>query len=128
MIDIVDGVPQGKALDMAQMGPIELFDAAVDGDLDYSAPAGSDLVIITSGSPRKPGMTREDLFANERQYRWQCHRKRREAVPRLYSYDAHQPVGHHDLSCMEGLRIPFKPRRWAGRCTGLGEVPLFHLS
>ncbi|CAI8044813.1 Malate dehydrogenase [Geodia barretti] len=62
MIDIVDGVPQGKALDMAQMGPIELFDAAVDGDLDYTATAGSDLVIITSGSPRKPGMTREDLL------------------------------------------------------------------
>ncbi|MDE0556004.1 MAG: malate dehydrogenase, partial [Candidatus Poribacteria bacterium] len=62
MIDIVDGVPQGKALDMAQMGPVELFDAAVDGDLDYSATAGSDLVIITSGSPRKPGMTREDLL------------------------------------------------------------------
>ncbi|RKU12651.1 malate dehydrogenase, partial [Candidatus Poribacteria bacterium] len=62
MIDIVDGVPQGKALDMAQMGPVELFDAAVDGDLDYTATAGSDLVIITSGSPRKPGMTREDLL------------------------------------------------------------------
>ena len=62
LIDIVDGVPQGKALDMAQMGPVELFDAAVDGDLDYSATAGSDLVIITSGSPRKPGMTREDLL------------------------------------------------------------------
>ena len=62
LIDIVDGVPQGKALDMAQMGPVELFDAAVDGDLDYDATAGSDLVIITSGSPRKPGMTREDLL------------------------------------------------------------------
>ena len=62
MIDIVDGVPQGKALDMAQMGPVELFDAAIDGALDYTATAGSDLVIITSGSPRKPGMTREDLL------------------------------------------------------------------
>ena len=62
MIDIVDGVPQGKALDMAEMGPVELFDAAISGDLDYSATAGSDLVIITSGSPRKPGMTREDLL------------------------------------------------------------------
>ena len=62
MIDIVDGIPQGKALDMAQMGPVEMFDAAIDGDLDYTATAGSDLVIITSGSPRKPGMTREDLL------------------------------------------------------------------
>ena len=39
MIDIVDGVPQGKALDMAQMGPVEMFDAAIDGDLDYTATA-----------------------------------------------------------------------------------------
>ena len=62
MIDIVDGVPQGKALDMAEMGPVELFDAAISGDLDYSATVDSDLVIITSGSPRKPGMTREDLL------------------------------------------------------------------
>ena len=44
------------------MGPIELFDAAVDGGMDYTATAGSDLVIITSGSPGKPGMTREDLL------------------------------------------------------------------
>ena len=50
MIDIVDGVPQGKALDMAEMGPVELFGAAISGDLDYSATANSDLVIITSGS------------------------------------------------------------------------------
>ncbi len=62
MIDIVDGVPQGKALDMAQMGPVELFDAAIDGALDYAETANSDVVIITSGSPRKPGMTREDLL------------------------------------------------------------------
>ena len=62
MIDIVDGVPQGKSLDMAQASPVELFDAGVTGSLDYEATAGSDVVIITSGSPRKPGMTREDLL------------------------------------------------------------------
>ena len=62
MVDIIDGVPQGKSLDMAQASPIELFDASVTGALDYEATAGSDLVIITSGSPRKPGMTREDLL------------------------------------------------------------------
>ena len=121
----------GCVYNQRQMGhrPIELFDAAVDGDMDYAATADSDLVIITSGSPRKPGMTREDLLqTNKRQHRRQCHRKRRETVARLYYHDAHQPVGHHDLPCMEGLRIPFKPRRRAGRRAGLGEVPLFHLS
>ena len=62
MIDIVDGIPQGKALDMAQTGPVEMFDANISGALSYEETAGSDVVIITSGSPRKPGMTREALL------------------------------------------------------------------
>ena len=62
MIDIVDGIPQGKALDMAQTGPVEMFDANISGALSYEETEGSDVVIITSGSPRKPGMTREDLL------------------------------------------------------------------
>ena len=62
MIDIVDGIPQGKALDMVQTGPVEMFDANISGALSYEETAGSDVVIITSGSPRKPGMTREDLL------------------------------------------------------------------
>ena len=62
MVDIVDGVPQGKALDMAQAGPVEMFDAKLTGSVGYEETADSDVVIITSGSPRKPGMTREDLL------------------------------------------------------------------
>ena len=62
MVDIVDGVPQGKALDMAQAGPVEMFDSKLTGSIGYEETADSDVVIITSGSPRKPGMTREDLL------------------------------------------------------------------
>ncbi len=62
MVDIVDGIPQGKGLDIAEAAPVENFDANVTGSLDYEPTAGSDLVIITSGSPRKPGMSREDLL------------------------------------------------------------------
>lgn len=62
MVDIIDGVPQGKALDMVQAGPVEMFDANMSGSVSYEETAGSDVVIITSGSPRKPGMTREDLL------------------------------------------------------------------
>ena len=62
MVDIIDGIPQGKALDMVQTGPVEMFDANISGALNYEETAGSDVVIITSGSPRKPGMTREDLL------------------------------------------------------------------
>lgn len=63
MIDIVEGVPQGKALDIWQSGPVELFDSNVIGTNDYKDTADSDLVVITAGLPRKPGMSRDDLLA-----------------------------------------------------------------
>jgi malate dehydrogenase len=63
LVDIVEGMPQGKALDLAQAAPIEGFDAALVGSTsDYSLTANSDVVIITSGLPRKPGMSRDDLL------------------------------------------------------------------
>jgi malate dehydrogenase len=62
LFDIVDGVPQGKALDMAQSTPIEGVNAAYSGASDYSAIAGADVIIVTAGVPRKPGMSRDDLI------------------------------------------------------------------
>lgn len=62
LIDIVEGVPQGKALDLQQSGPIEGFDCEIVGSNDYEDTAGSDIVIITAGLPRKPGMSRDDLL------------------------------------------------------------------
>jgi malate dehydrogenase len=62
LFDVVDGVPQGKALDIAQMSTVEGFDAAYLGSNDYSALKGADVVIVTAGVPRKPGMTRDDLI------------------------------------------------------------------
>ena len=62
LIDIVDGLPQGRALDIAQAGPWLDFSIAVSGTTDWTDTADSDVVIITSGVPRKPGMTREDLL------------------------------------------------------------------
>jgi malate dehydrogenase len=61
LFDIVDGVPQGKALDIVQGSPIEGYDAAITGANDYSAIKGADVVIVTAGVPRKPGMSRDDL-------------------------------------------------------------------
>ncbi len=63
IFDIVDGLPQGKALDLAQSSPIEGFDARLTGAGDYAAIAGADVVIVTAGVPRKPGMSRDDLLA-----------------------------------------------------------------
>ncbi len=63
LIDIVEGMPQGKGLDLRQASPIEGFDSDVVGTNDYADTADSDIVIITAGLPRKPGMSRDDLLA-----------------------------------------------------------------
>ncbi len=62
LFDVIDGVPQGKALDIAEAAPVEGFDAKIAGGSDYSVIAGADVVIVTAGFPRKPGMSRDDLI------------------------------------------------------------------
>ena len=63
LIDIIEGVPQGKALDLTEAAPIEKHDAKLTGANGYEASAGSDIIIITAGIPRKPGMSRDDLVS-----------------------------------------------------------------
>ena len=63
LIDIIPGVPQGKSLDMMESAPVEKFDARMVGSNDYDVAKGSDVVVITAGVPRKPGMSRDDLVA-----------------------------------------------------------------
>jgi malate dehydrogenase len=63
LVDILEGLPFGKALDLAEAAPIEKHDAHLTGANDYEATRGSDIIIITSGVPRKPGMSRDDLLA-----------------------------------------------------------------
>jgi malate dehydrogenase len=62
LFDIMEGLPQGKALDLAQSGPVEGFDARLKGSNNYADIAGADVVIVTAGVPRKPGMSRDDLL------------------------------------------------------------------
>ena len=62
LVDIVEGLPQGKALDILESGPVVGFDSRVVGTNGYEESADSDVVVITSGSPRKPGMSRDDLL------------------------------------------------------------------
>jgi len=63
LVDIVPGIPQGKALDLEQAGPINGYDTRVTGSNSYEATEGSSVVVITSGVPRKPGMSRDELLA-----------------------------------------------------------------
>ena len=67
LVDIVDGIPQGKALDINQSGPIVGYEPNVVGTTGYEETAGSDIVVITSGFPRQPGMSRDDLLAKNKE-------------------------------------------------------------
>ena len=62
LVDIVEGLPQGKALDLLETGPIHRYDARLSGSNEYNPTASSDIVVITAGLARKPGMTRDDLL------------------------------------------------------------------
>ena len=62
VVDIVEGVPQGKSLDLTQAAPVRGYDTFIEGTNDYAQIRGSEMVIVTAGLPRKPGMTREDLL------------------------------------------------------------------
>jgi len=62
MVDVAEGVPQGKSLDIAEAAPVEGFDASITGSNNYDVLAGADVVIVTAGIPRKPGMSRDDLI------------------------------------------------------------------
>src|SRR6185437_16745535 len=62
LVDVVEGVPQGKGLDLLQSGPVQGYDVMLTGANDYEPTANSDVAIITAGFPRKPGMSRDDLL------------------------------------------------------------------
>jgi len=62
LVDVIEGIPQGKALDLAQAGPVHGYDAVLTGSNGYDETSNSDIVVITAGLARKPGMTRDDLL------------------------------------------------------------------
>src|SRR2546427_12893533 len=62
LVDVIEGVPQGKALDLLESGPVQGYDVSVTGSNDYEPTANSDIVVITAGFPRMPGMSRDDLL------------------------------------------------------------------
>jgi malate dehydrogenase len=62
LVDVIEGVPQGKGLDILQSGPVEGYDVNITGANDYGPTANSDIIVITAGFPRKPGMSRDDLL------------------------------------------------------------------
>jgi malate dehydrogenase len=81
LVDVVEGIPQGKGLDMLQSGPVVGFDSLLVGSNDFKSLEGADVVVITAGLARKPGMSRLDLLEKNREIVGGCARKLREYAP-----------------------------------------------
>jgi len=84
MCDVVEGVPQGKSLDLAEASPVEGFDANFTGSNDYSAIKGADVIIVTAGVPRKPGMSRDDLIGINAKIVWQVGEAIKQHAPNAF--------------------------------------------
>lgn len=84
LVDIAEGLPQGKGLDIAQAAPVEGFDARMEGSNDYASIEGADVVIVTAGSPRKPGMSRDELIDINSNVITQVGEKIREHAPEAF--------------------------------------------
>lgn len=84
LVDVTNGIPQGKALDISQAGSVEGFDVHLEGDQDYKALRDSDVVIVTAGIPRKPGMSRDDLLVTNAQIICQVAKGIRDHCPEAF--------------------------------------------
>ncbi len=85
LVDIVEGLPQGKGLDLAEAAPVVGHDARITGTNDYADTAGSDIIVVTSGLARQPGMSRDDLLAKNAGHRPGGRRAGRAATRRTRS-------------------------------------------
>ena len=116
LIDIVPGVPQGKALDILESAPVEKFDARMAGSNDYDVAKGSDVVVITAGVPRKPGMSRDDLVATNEGIVADVVRKVLPASPDAILVVVSNPL---DAMCEVARRVSKLPRE---RVIGMAGV------
>ena len=106
IIDIVEGVPQGKGLDQYESAPIEGFDTRVIGTNDYKDTAGSDLVIVTAGIARKPGMSREDLLKTNAGIVRQVSEQIKATSPKAIVIMVSNPLDTMAHVCMQATGFP----------------------
>jgi malate dehydrogenase len=104
LFDIIEGVPQGKALDLVQSSPVFGFDARFTGTNDYGALKGSDVVIVTAGIPRKPGMSRDDLIEVNAKGDGKRGAEHPQILPRRLRHLHHQSLGRHGLGAARKMR------------------------
>jgi malate dehydrogenase len=116
MVDIVEGLPQGKALDLNQAGPVVGYEPNVIGANGYEETSGSDIVVITSGLPRKPGMSRDDLLAANREIVESVTREVSERSPDAIIIAVTNPL---DAMCHVTLEVSGFPRQ---RVVGMAGI------
>ncbi len=116
LVDILEGMPQGKTLDLSQAGPIEGFDSVVTGTNNYDDTAGSDIIIITAGLPRKPGMSRDDLLATNAKIVHECASKSAAKSPDAIIIVISNPL---DAMCSVAMRASGFPKN---RVVGMAGI------
>jgi malate dehydrogenase len=116
MVDIVEGLPQGKALDLNEAGPVERYEPNIIGTNSYDETSGSDIVVITSGLPRKPGMSRDDLLAANREVVGSVTKEVAERSPDAIIIAVTNPL---DAMCHVALEVSGFPRQ---RVVGMAGI------
>src|SRR6476660_4323909 len=116
MVDIVEGLPQGKALDLNEAGPVVSYEPNIVGTNTYDETSGSDIVVITSGLPRKPGMSRDDLLAANREVVENVTREVAQRSPDAIIIAVTNPL---DAMCHVALEVSEFPRQ---RVVGMAGI------
>ena len=123
LVDIVEGIPQGKGLDLLQAGPIEGFDVNIVGANGYAETRDSDVVVLTSGAPRKPGMSREDLLKINAKITSENITQVVETSPDAEDHRGQQPDGHDGLPGVQDSRLSARAGHGPGWGAGRGALP-----
>ena len=122
MVDIADGIPQGKGLDQWESAPIELFDSRVTGTTGYEETAGSDIVVITAGIPRKPGMSRDDLLNTNAGIVGSCAAEVAKTSPNAIIIVVSNPL---DVMCYVAMKVSGFPRERVLGMAGILDTARF---
>ncbi len=126
LVDVVEGVPQGKALDLLEAMPIEKRDVSIVGANDYAATANSDIVVITAGIPRKPGMSRDDLLNTNFKIMSDVVQKVVAQSPESHPDHRLESARRDGPGGLSPGRLQSRARDRHGRRAGLGALPHLH--
>jgi malate dehydrogenase len=119
LLDIMAGMPQGLALDLLEARGIELHNRQIIGTNDYADTAGSDIVVITAGLPRKPGMSRDDLLRTNAKIVVEAAKN---AISQCYFYCGHQSFGCDDLFSLASYRFITRSHHGYGWRVRLSQI------